>query len=537
MYYVSRRWKKELRYRASATLSEFNLQYWHKYLYLRAIKYPMTENHDYNIPTVGESDWHIPLNENFCRIDTGVEIRDQESSLEQYEPKDGAKFLATDSGKVYLGDGNKWRRLSVTRGDTEFDSLRAASSSVTDRDNEINVRALDEPNLSDRVQVALELIDRSGTVRIPRPQGGGTWQWGGQLDISTDNYRGITLDIDRGVEIEYGGNGWVMTVTGPSSGGLRNTFAVDGIDAEFRATGNPEGFIRCEDQDHFTVRVNTRDFSNNSGDATAILVRNVENWCEGWKLSGDHRSCDRGVDFAPASITGGSGTESFVDGKIENMAFNTKRFGLRLRGIHKGNVFENLHIFFREDDTVGIFADGFLSNTIFIGPRFDSGQSGNETAIKTGPNFASAHSPLIIGPVFNRVGNLTARHSENHKLLSIKTEPGNIGFHNLGHDAKFTVSATGEISVVGESGTEIISTDPNGSIRKIGNWNTGSAQYFNDGINLPSDNGVVQDAGDLRQRSPEGNEIAMHDGSGSPAKSLCFEKGGRWFNVVDQTDF
>jgi len=68
----------------------------------------MTENHNLNEPEEGTLDWNVPLNDNFRRIDTAVEIRDTEDSLDNYTPKDGAKFLATDTGVRYLGDGSQW---------------------------------------------------------------------------------------------------------------------------------------------------------------------------------------------------------------------------------------------------------------------------------------------------------------------------------------------------------------------------------------------------------------------------------------------
>lgn len=67
-----------------------------------------TPNHGYKVPEKGDSDWHIPLNENFEQYDTDIEIRDQEANKGEYEPKQGAKFIATDTGVVYLGDGSSW---------------------------------------------------------------------------------------------------------------------------------------------------------------------------------------------------------------------------------------------------------------------------------------------------------------------------------------------------------------------------------------------------------------------------------------------
>ncbi len=69
---------------------------------------PETPNHSYNVPSEGAQDWHIPLNENFRRYDTDIELRGPQSDLSSNQPKDGAKFLATDTGLVFVGDGSEW---------------------------------------------------------------------------------------------------------------------------------------------------------------------------------------------------------------------------------------------------------------------------------------------------------------------------------------------------------------------------------------------------------------------------------------------
>ena len=68
----------------------------------------MANNHDYNTPDHGEQDWHVPLNDNFERLDVDVELRDVAANRDDYDPKGGAKFLETDTGIVYEGDGNSW---------------------------------------------------------------------------------------------------------------------------------------------------------------------------------------------------------------------------------------------------------------------------------------------------------------------------------------------------------------------------------------------------------------------------------------------
>lgn len=72
----------------------------------------MTENHNYNTPSKGTADWDTPLNGNFQSLDRDVEIRDAETNISTYTPKDGAKFFATDTGTIYLGDGNQWNIVS-----------------------------------------------------------------------------------------------------------------------------------------------------------------------------------------------------------------------------------------------------------------------------------------------------------------------------------------------------------------------------------------------------------------------------------------
>jgi len=68
----------------------------------------------YNTPEKGTVDWHEPLNENFELLDQHVEVRDTESNLGNYAPEAGAKFLATDTGRRFIGDGSQWRDASLT---------------------------------------------------------------------------------------------------------------------------------------------------------------------------------------------------------------------------------------------------------------------------------------------------------------------------------------------------------------------------------------------------------------------------------------
>lgn len=67
-----------------------------------------TPNHGYNTPEQGQSDWHVPLNENFAQIDRDVPIVDADGVKVEYEPTEGTLYFATDTGSVYVGDGSEW---------------------------------------------------------------------------------------------------------------------------------------------------------------------------------------------------------------------------------------------------------------------------------------------------------------------------------------------------------------------------------------------------------------------------------------------
>jgi hypothetical protein len=84
-----------------------------------------TPNHGYNVPNEGEKDWHKPLNANFRQYDTDIEIRDTASNRGNYTPKQGAKFFATDTGTVYLGNGSSWQPVATTGTDPTFGDVQA----------------------------------------------------------------------------------------------------------------------------------------------------------------------------------------------------------------------------------------------------------------------------------------------------------------------------------------------------------------------------------------------------------------------------
>ncbi|MUV86842.1 hypothetical protein GJ631_09755 [Natronomonas sp. CBA1123] len=131
----------------------------------------MTENHDYDTPQEGTLDWHVPLNENFERIDTDVEVRDVQANRDDYTPKQGAKFLATDTGRVYLGDGTDWNELGAFGSAVDSSITEALISGfvVALASNASTPQFVDPDDTSTPVGDAMEILGNGGggEIRLP----------------------------------------------------------------------------------------------------------------------------------------------------------------------------------------------------------------------------------------------------------------------------------------------------------------------------------------------------------------------------------
>lgn len=134
-------------------------------------------NHRYNVPEQGTLDWHIPLNENFERLDRDVEFRDLDTNKSDYEPALGAKFLATDSGATYTGDGDSWNLVGyVTRaGGGDFGHYVTYESGI--ENEEINRFILDSGEQLEVVRMSLPVkgtTDVDDDITLEVSAGGST---------------------------------------------------------------------------------------------------------------------------------------------------------------------------------------------------------------------------------------------------------------------------------------------------------------------------------------------------------------------------
>ena len=156
-----------------------------------------TPNHKYNRPAEGTTNWHIPLNENFKNLDVDVEIRDTEANKSDYDPKEGSKYEATDSGAVYYGDGDTW--ILANRKIKKLQAESVNDSWLTPQDHTI--------------QAIQDLVDNYEHPHIKLEPGiryeGDTQLY---LDSTIKNDNGITVggkDIvinARGAAVDYTGS-------------------------------------------------------------------------------------------------------------------------------------------------------------------------------------------------------------------------------------------------------------------------------------------------------------------------------------------
>jgi hypothetical protein len=138
----------------------------------------MTDNHQYETPAAGTLDWDEPLNRNFERIDTDVEVRDTDASRSNYLPKAGGKYLATDTGNVYLGDGSSWNQIGTigsggtASGDGEsVESLLLSGLVVALGRNNSAPRSVDPSGTDTPVQDALDIVAAAGGGEVRLPAG------------------------------------------------------------------------------------------------------------------------------------------------------------------------------------------------------------------------------------------------------------------------------------------------------------------------------------------------------------------------------
>lgn len=200
----------------------------------------MTNNHNYTLPEKGAIDWHVPLNENFEQIDTDVEIRDTEANTDDYTPKEGAKFLATDTGRRFFGDGTQWveappqpqQEFAVehtTSDPTDDEAGRIWYRSDTDTlkvqlDSGVESLAVGTGGTSDGTDDSTDATDGTHLLEII-PADGASWD---TYTIVIDGELTNTTELDSGDSVTTQSDGTVLIEGGIKGGKRPETFEFEG---------------------------------------------------------------------------------------------------------------------------------------------------------------------------------------------------------------------------------------------------------------------------------------------------------------------
>jgi hypothetical protein len=94
-----------------------------------------TSLHGWTVPTEGDTDYENTFDDFFVDLDTNGELRDLESNLQNYTPKEGAKFVATDTENEFIGNGTTWNQLQTSGKNPEF---TVANTNVTKHATDIS---------------------------------------------------------------------------------------------------------------------------------------------------------------------------------------------------------------------------------------------------------------------------------------------------------------------------------------------------------------------------------------------------------------
>jgi hypothetical protein len=447
----------------------------------------MTDNHNYETPSAGTTDWHVPINKNFERMDSDIEVRDVESNLSQYTPRSGSKFMSTDTGRVFIADGDDWTRVDSSGPDPTYLSVSARSVNGV-----VFAKEFQGSGLASKISNALNWLKETGgqgRIRVTAKEDGTAWKWDKEITIDpTDYVSGVHVDVDQMVKIDYSGDQYPITIDHhgePSKGYL--TFQLYG--GHWTHSGQPAGWIRLIDANHTKLCPKYVECRNSSTNATAIKVEAKETWAEANRISGTYRA-DRGIDWDPST------NASFADTAVDNAHFNVWDFGLRLRGNFRCCKFSNLTIFTKNDGARGIILDSpDMIGTVFDGWKIeDPGPSNSDVAaFETQSNYMGFYGPTFLG---GRVTGISTAVDDtagnNERVVQLSASDNGFKIVDLQSGVDELNVQKGNLAISGGIESEGFTADRDGSIRQ-----------------------TARDLASLSLDSEDDGKIFRHDGSSS----------------------
>jgi hypothetical protein len=314
--------------------------------------------------------------------------------------------------------------------------------------------------LDEKFQNALgELHHDGGRIVVAPPTDGSVWQWTKNVELVADDPGGGTgggyhLDFAPGTRIMFTGNTNPLTINHPSGSRQRKDVTLTGGFWSGADASNPDGCFHVKSAADTTISAeHIAQFSNSAGDSFGVKFSNYDRFCEKYAVEGFRiTGTDVCVDFEPESYLVGqgetaSGTGSFVDGAITDMAFTPHEYGVRIRGEHAANTLRNVAFFPASADATALLIDGSLRNAPLTGLRFDNpGGTAGFDGVVTGPNFVDDEPPIIMGAHFAHLQNNVVRNDPGHFLPAMWTD---FGFWHIGdledNSTSFRVSQDGQV--------------------------------------------------------------------------------------------
>lgn len=314
---------------------------------------------------------------------------------------------------------------------------------------DVYAAAMPGDDLAEKVRNAIDAVGTGGAVVVTPREDGQPWTWGRTVTINLRDTGGVSLLVRGQTMIEYPGDGWALETTyRPADYGQ----LVEGAflrlrGGMWRATGNPDGWLRLVDTNFSEIHPElVIDFKNDDATASGIRVENREFFCESNVFGGHIDQTDVGIEFVPAAVTGGGGTNSFEGNYIRNLkVLNASRHGFRW---HEDAQFsyctvQNPDAFagtYNAADEVSLYdLAGDFDGTVFVGPKVeDAGVSVDDENDANDVGYrlrdAMGTPPLLINPEDgNGVDSLVERADRFKRLPALNVaEDGRAGVYDFG---------------------------------------------------------------------------------------------------------
>jgi len=175
-----------------------------------------TSLHGWTVPTEGDENYEDTFDDFFVDLDTNGEIRDVESNLQNYSPKSGAKFVATDTENRYIGDGSTWNKVASSGKNPNFDSVNTGDATVTNSP----ATADDVLRFQEGAEVGEVLIDGLDNSGADDGWGSSTATNANvSFDSAFNNTPYIQLTIDTNTS-QVNGDEWLCTINNPTTTGF-----------------------------------------------------------------------------------------------------------------------------------------------------------------------------------------------------------------------------------------------------------------------------------------------------------------------------